>query len=301
MNSASLPPGLILVHGNRIERLRGLLVEWMRRHPLAPLERETILVQSNGIAQWLQLALAADPDSDEGGCGIAAALDLSLPSRFLWKAYRAVLGPGNVPEVSPFDEDLLVWRLVRLLPEAMAGEAYAPLQRFLKHDGDRRKRFQLAQRLADLFDQYQVYRADWLEAWANGRDELIDAHGRARPLEPGQRWQADLWRRVIRDIAETHPESGSAGRASVHGRFMEAVARLPEGRPPPGLPRRVIVFGISSLPQQSVEVLAAIGRWCQVLMCVHNPCEHFWADIVADRDLLRMRHIRHARRPGMPE
>jgi exodeoxyribonuclease V gamma subunit len=32
-----------------------------------------------------------------------------------------------------------------------------------------RKRFQLAERLADLFDQYQVYRADWLAAWAAGR------------------------------------------------------------------------------------------------------------------------------------
>ena len=55
-----LTPGFMVVHGNRLEDLRGVAVEWMKRHPLAPLENETILVQSNGIGQWMKLALAAD-------------------------------------------------------------------------------------------------------------------------------------------------------------------------------------------------------------------------------------------------
>jgi exodeoxyribonuclease V gamma subunit len=126
-----------------------------------------VLVHSNGIAQWLRLALAEDVE--DGGCGIAAGLDLSLPSRFLWQAYRAVLGREAVPEASPFDKPLLVWRLMRLLPDVTGQAAYQPLRRFLAADADLRKRFQLAERLADLFDQYQVYRADWLAAWAAGR------------------------------------------------------------------------------------------------------------------------------------
>ncbi|MBL8460118.1 MAG: exodeoxyribonuclease V subunit gamma, partial [Zoogloea sp.] len=97
----------MLVHGNHPEALRDLLVTWTRRYPLAPLETETVLVHSNGIAQWLRLALAEEVE--EGGCGIAAGLDLSLPSRFLWQAYRAVLGRDAVPETSPFDKPLLVW------------------------------------------------------------------------------------------------------------------------------------------------------------------------------------------------
>jgi exodeoxyribonuclease V gamma subunit len=162
-----LKPGLLLVHGNQAEMLRDLVVEWMKRYPLAPLENEIILVQSNGIAQWLKLALAADPGTGEaqGGCGIAAALEISLPSRFLWQVYRMLLGRQAVPENSPFDESRLLWRLLRLLPEVMNDAEYAPLRAFLGNDSDRRKRFQLAERLADLFDQYQVYRADWeLEA-----------------------------------------------------------------------------------------------------------------------------------------
>ena len=89
-DAASLTPGFMILHGNRLESLRQLVVDWMREHPLAPLENEVVLVQSNGIGQWLEMALAEDPE--KGGCGIAAALDVQLPAQFLWQLYRAVLG-----------------------------------------------------------------------------------------------------------------------------------------------------------------------------------------------------------------
>ncbi|WP_198552345.1 exodeoxyribonuclease V subunit gamma, partial [Macromonas nakdongensis] len=295
-----LPPGLMVVHGNHAEALRDLTVTWLRRYPLAPLENETLLVQSNGIAQWLKLSLAEPPE--RGGAGIAAALQFHLPSQFLWQAYRAVLGPERVPETSPFDKPRLVWRLMRLLPTLLDQAAYAPLQRFLADDADRRKRFQLAERLADLFDQYQVYRADWLHAWGQNQDVLLDARGDAVDLDSDQRWQPALWRALLRDV-QTDPSAPRPGRAAVHEAFLAQARQWQGPERPAGLPRRLVVFGISSLPRQSLEVLAVLARWCQVLMCVHNPCEHHWADIVSDHELLRAaeRHgTRQARRPNAP-
>ena len=112
-----IQPGFMVLQSNRLENLRRVTVEWLRRYPLNPLENEILLVQSNGISQWLKLALAADVDNAdpmESGCGIAAAMDICLPGRFHWRAYRAVL--GDLPETSPFDKPLLSWRLLRLLP-----------------------------------------------------------------------------------------------------------------------------------------------------------------------------------------
>lgn len=296
--SDAIEPGFLVVHGNRLESLRDLAVTWMRRQPLAPLENEVILVQSNGISQWLKLALAADVPS---GAGIAAALDVTLPARFLWQAYRAVLthseGEDAVPEASPLDKPRLSWRLMRLLPELLSEPAFEPLAHFLADDDDLRKRFQLAERLADLFDQYQVYRADWLAAWAEGRDVLIDARGQARPLDADQCWQPELWRRLRDDIGA---EGLNTSRALIHQRFLDACRRLQPGQRPDGLPRRVIVFGISSLPRQTLEALAAMSRVSQVLLCVHNPCRHYWADIIEHKDLLRAERRRQQRRPGTP-
>ncbi|MFC2992408.1 exodeoxyribonuclease V subunit gamma [Halomonas tibetensis] len=299
LQGPELEPGFMVIHGNRLEALRGLAVAWMRRHPLGPLENETILVQSNGISQWLKLALAEDEVN--GGAGIAAALDVTLPARFLWQAYRAALGESEVPPVSPFDKPRLQWRLMRLLPALLDSPVFAPLARFLAQDDDLRKRHQLAERLADLFDQYQVYRADWLTAWAAGDDVIITARGEKRPLDEAQRWQAELWRALRDDISHTQGEAGiSSSRATVHARFLEACQRLDSASPPPGLPRRVIVFGISSLPAQTLEALAAMARVSQVLLCVHNPCRHYWADIIEHKDLLRAAGRRQQRRPGMP-
>ena len=181
----TLAPGLMIIHGNRLETLRELVVDWMRTHPLGPLENEVILVQSNGIAQWLQMALAAD--TDQGGSGIAAALDVQLPARFLWDSYRGVLGRDAVPEQSPLDKQPLLWRLMRLLPELLEQPEFVPLKRFLADDSDCRKRYQLAERLADLFDQYQVYRADWLNDWAAGEDRRVRDFVNWKPKKSGSR------------------------------------------------------------------------------------------------------------------
>jgi exodeoxyribonuclease V gamma subunit len=272
----------MVIHGNHPESLRDLMVAWMAQHPLAPLEDECVLVQSNGVAQWLKLSLARS--ADDGGIGIAAALRTELPASFLWQAYRAVLGRAAVPAESPFDKRRLVWRLLRLLPALLGDAAFAPLHRFLLDDADQRKRQQLAERLADLLDQYQVYRADWLADWAAGRDVIATSRRGVLPVPEDLRWQPLLWRALLADVG---PEGAGGSRAEVHRRFLEAASRPAAGEPPAGLPRRLVVFGISSMPQQSLEALAALARWCQVLLCVHNPSEHDWSEIVADKDLLR--------------
>lgn len=293
-----LPTGLQVIHANRLEDLRALTVEVIRRFPLAPLEDEVFLVHSNGIAQWLKLALARDEDDPElAGVGIAAGMTFSLPSRFLWQVYRAVLGEEAVARQSPYDKDRLTWRLMRLLPQVRHEPVFAPLSRFLDGEEPDRRLYQLAERIADLFDQYQVYRADWLDAWRQNQD-TVSVRSRTGVLLPeDQLWQPELWRRLDRDIGEA-PDAAS--RAAVHTRFMEQTVDLNPDNRPQAMARRVIVFGVSSLPQQTLEVLSRLGQSSQVLLCVHNPCRYFWADIVEDRDLLRAINRRGQQRAGMP-
>ncbi|HHO69902.1 MAG TPA: exonuclease V subunit gamma, partial [Halothiobacillus sp.] len=288
-NQADTATGFAVIHGNRMEELRQLLIEWLQTHPLAPLENEIVLVQSNGMAQWLRLAIAEQ-------IGIAASLSIDLPARFMWDAYRAVLGEAAVARVPPLDKSRLVWRLMDCLPDCLVDPVFAPLARFLADDPDGRVRYQLAARLADLFDQYQFYRADWLADWAAGRDVLADGRGAAQPIPEAQRWQPVLWRRLLEALTEYH--AMPVARSEIHQRFVETLHRI--DRRPTGLPRRVIVFGISSLPAQVLEGLAAIGRHSLVLLFVHNPCQHYWADIVDQHELLHIARRRQRRKLGMP-
>lgn len=274
-------PGLIVLHGNRLEDLRDLTLEWLTAHPLAPLASETLLIQSTGIAQWLKIAIASHPATR-----VAAGLDTELPSRFLWRMYRTVLGRERVPRESPFDKEQLQWRLLRLLPGLLADPVYAPLARFLADDSDGRKPFQLAQKLADLFDQYQVYRADWLSHWASGQDVLDDF---TDPVPDEQRWQPALWRAIRTDLGK----DAFLSRADIHEQYLAALRQdtLPAAIRN-ALPPRVVVFGISALPQQWLDALAALGRHTQVIIAVLNPSQYYWGDVVDEKWLLRREHQR---------
>ncbi len=290
-----LTPGFMVLQGNRLEDLRDLLVNTLKQRPLGPLEAEVVLVQSNGMKHWLELALA-----DDAALGICAATRMELPGAFLWQAYRAVLGPQHVPEQLPLDKPTLLWRLWRVLPQWVNGQpVYAALQRYLASDADGRKRYQLAQQLADVLDGYQSYRADWLADWEQGRDQLRNPLGQAVPLPEDQRWQAQLWRDVLADQATDGQAASLASRADVHERFMHALRHWPAHRPRPvGLPPRITVFGISSLPMQQVEALAALGQLCQVLLFAQNPCQYHWGDLVEGREWLRQ--LERRRREGKP-
>lgn len=295
----SLTPGFIVLHGNQLENLRSVLVHWMSAQPISPLGDEQILVQSNGIAQWLKMALAS---TEDGHPGIAAGVRVELPNQFVWRLYRMVLG-NQIPASLPYDKNNLTWRILRLLP-TLQEAVFKPLQRYLSDDENGRKSYHLAARLADLYDQYQVYRADWLQRWSQNSDVLSKGntvHGE-QPLPEEQLWQPALWRKLRADLATDSAEMEFSSRADVHD---QALQMLQAGElNAVELPERVIVFGISSLPKQTLELLAALGQHTQVLLAVLNPCRHFWGEIASVRDEARRRtrvNMRQTAKPGLPE
>ncbi|MGY6630564.1 MAG: exodeoxyribonuclease V subunit gamma [Wenzhouxiangella sp.] len=282
----TIPTGLAIVQSNSPARLRDLLIEQLRRQPLAPLEPEHILTQSNGIGRWLQLALAQDAERD--GLGIAASTVFELPARFFWQLYGTVLGEAALADQSLFDAGPLRWRLYGLLPGLVDEAVFSPLEHYLAGAGDAaRRRWQLAGELAELYEQYQIYRADWLADWEQGDDRLRDARGEYRPIDERQAWQPALWRRLLASVPD---DQRQRSRAHLHQAFVQRLQQAAaSGERIPGLPRRVVVFGISSLPAQMVDALAALAEHSQVLVCLNNPCRHYWADLIEGRDLLRSR------------
>jgi exodeoxyribonuclease V gamma subunit len=212
-----------------------------------------------------------------------------LPSRFLWRTYRQVLGTQNVPPDSPLDKLPMTWRLMALLPGCLEDPVFKPVAGFLRGDEPDRL-LQLASRLADLFDQYQIYRPDWLQDWAAGRDVLRKSTG-SEVLAEDQLWQAELWRRVLTTLDDSQRQ---ATRPALHAR---ALAHLQSGQPlASAVARRVSVFGMSHIPGQLLQMLAALAAHSQVMLAVPNPCQYHWGDIIDGREWLQAERRRHAYR-----
>lgn len=311
--ASTLQPGLIALHGNRTETLAETVFSWLRAHPLGPLEQEVVLVQSNGMAEWFKMGMAQS-------LGVCAAARVELPARFLWRSYRQVLGAAAVPRQSPLDKTALTWRLMRQLPECAAQGGYEAIGGFLSpggpktesvpsggskpHEvgerggsvmapGDSERLLQLSERLADLFDQYQIYRADWLDDWAAERDVLATPGRPALPVPEDQLWQPRLWRCILAGLDAVERAST---RPQLH---RQVIAALESGAPlVQPLARRVVLFGMSHLPLSMLQTLAAMSRHSQILLAVPNPCRFHWADAIDGRELLRIERRRQPLKEG---
>ena len=237
-------------HSNQLDLLKTLTSALIARDPLAdPFQQEVVLVQSPGMAQWLQMQLAEQ-------FGIAANVAFPLPATFIWDMFTRVL--PDIPKESAFSKDAMTWKLMWLLPEMLTQPAFAPLQHYLTDDGDKRKIHQLAGRVADLFDQYLVYRPQWLESWQRG--ERIDG------LAEAQQWQAPLWARLVEYTQELgQPEWH---RANLYSRFIHALEQAKRARP---VCRRGCLSAASRHCRRSIGGAAGAGAAYRYPPDVYQP------------------------------
>lgn len=239
---------------NRLEILADRLAALLRQPLRSPLAREVVVTSGSGLARWLGLRLA-------GRLGICANFHFQLPATFLWTMARAVL--RQLPPTSSFDRPVLHWRLMALLRDLEETPCFAPVRTYLGDGRDEFRRYELAGRIADCFDQYLVYRPDWIERWEAGEED---------------HWQAELWRRLAR--------GGEAHRVRVQARFRARLASGDFDRRQ--LPERVSVIGVSALPPLDVELLATLARSIAIHLFLLDPCQEYWGDIRAERDLARL-------------
>lgn len=267
-----------IYHSNKLDMLKDLLVEMIRRDPLSnPFSAETILVQSPGMAQWLKLEMAEELD-------VAANIDFPLPATFLWNCFSTVL--PDVPKRSAFNKDTMTWSLMELLPDQLQRPEFSALNRYLDDDSHQFKLYQLCSKVADIFDQYLVYRPDWMASWERG-DNLPE-------ICRNQPWQPILWRLLVEKVAEL--ELSHWHRGNMFSGFVRALEQGAYDKS--RLPERLFVFGISALPQNFIESLQALGREIDVHLMVTNPCCYFWGDIVDPKFLARLNQ-RWLTKPGM--
>ena len=198
-----------IVSSNRLEVLGERFAARLRQEPPPPLAAEPVLVQSRGMARWLDLLLAEQN-------GIAAGVEYLFPNNFIDNLLAAQVPDAAVGRNGMKEE--LAWRIAALLEEE---ETAAEARDYAAVSG--LHRIQLAFVLADLFDQYTVYRPEMILEWEKGADD---------------HWQARLWRRLRQDWREPH-------RAAL-------LARLGgDGVRASSLPPRLSVFGVSSLPPKT--------------------------------------------------
>ncbi len=264
---------MVVLHlSNRLEILADRLAAALEPH-LSPFRFQTVVVGHRALEFWLRNRFAKR-------WGIWANVAFPLPARFVWETARKIL-PEAVPEEDPLSREALNWKIFALLPELLKEPEFGELARYLEQARDRDgqvARFDLAARIADLFDRYQYYRPEWLERIESGE------HPRGLPT-----WQAVLWRRLVETVP-TH-------RIQI---LRKTTRALYEGRVPEALPERIDWFFVHHQPPRFYDFLYELARHTEIHLWLLSPTDHYWADLRPTKTLLRQR-LRHPSAPRLWE
>ena len=226
-----------LFTSNRLEILAEALADVLRIPLSSPLHPEIIVVQSQGMQRWLSMELARHH-------GICANDHFPFPNSFVQQIFHQVL--NDISERSPFDPSVLTWKIMRSLPQLITRPGFESLRTYLEDDDGGLKRYQLSERIADLFDQYLVYRSGMIFQWEKGG---------------GRHWQASIWRALVKGHEAEH-------RAALAKAFFKTIRETSSKLE--GLPERISVFGISALPPFHMQVLAGLSRFTQINLFLMN-------------------------------
>ncbi len=272
---------LHLYQSNRLEDLAAMMARLYAVHPPHnPMAQEQIIVHSRGMRRFIQHFLARQN-------GIAANLKFSLPAGFSWQLIRELV--GKMPETNPFDSEVMRWRLLDLFASETFRNnenfqaAYTALGSYLDNGGT--AAYHLSGQIADVFDQYLVYRPDWIAAWTEGKPvpELADDADHA--------WQMPLWRFLDNGHYPVPHRVQLWNELIQQIQRPEAAAKLPE---------RFCVFGIAALAPMYLNLLQQLAKHKEIHIFALNPSEKFWGDIVEPAQILRDSNEPELSRQGHP-
>ncbi|MCM0149024.1 exodeoxyribonuclease V subunit gamma [Photobacterium galatheae] len=245
--------------------LKTLIIQLIKNEPLESVfEEEQILVQSSGISQWLKMSIASE-------IGITANTKFPLPATFLWNMFHLIL--PSLPKESAFSKEMMKWKMMKILPSVIDSPEFEPIKNYLVNDKNGVKNHQLADKIADLYDQYSVFRPEWIAEWESGTwDHDVIGH---------HRWQPILWKLLV-EYTKALGQS-EFHRANMYESFIEKVSSGDFDKS--ALPKRLFVVGISSLPPRFLDALQALSRHAEIHLMFTNPCRFYWGDIKDEKYL----------------
>ena len=167
----------ILHSSTRLERLIDQeLASLLDKAPADPFIPERIIVQSQGMSAYLKKELTRIR-------GLTCNLDLPFLNNFVNEVLEETL--DEPPATEYFQPEILCWPIYAILRNIAS--KYDILKNYIAGQNRDLKRFQLACKIADVFDNYQIYRPHLLLRWQGGK------------IKEDEKWQAEIWCQLIKN------------------------------------------------------------------------------------------------------
>lgn len=248
-----------------------------------PFDLLSVTVPNTNIAKWLQIRVFA---KDRGLC---AGVRFPFMEQRLTELLSANLKPAERAALLPPNAYSNAIMGILLAPSGDSPEfaAFAPFRAYVTGgDGAKvlaietrrqaRMGWQLAVKLADLMDQYEVRRPEIVANWLAG----LDARGERTPKLGSVEAAEAALARALWGEGGAFPTAGD--RLSLRQLFDRVKDSSPSG------PRRKIYFfGHSTLSVLQTKILVWLARTHEVVFYHNNVCLEYWGDIETKAERIR--------------
>lgn len=253
---------LYLKVSNSLESLASGLSNNLKQAGDSVFDPHYIVTQTDGMNNWLKLQIA-------GHLGITANCHFLKPNELIHQLYY-LLGGAYTAMLSPTN---LSWLLFKLLGEKDFIGKFPYIADYFRNAGQEEdtRRMALAEKVADLFDQYQVYRPELIRQWNEG----------TTTSDPDYSWQQFLWTKARQEAGGSLPDKTFIG--------TWILDRLKQ-RPAPGslttrMPR-VQLFGLSIITAYHVQILYELSAIIDVYFYFINPAPLvYWFEDRSEKQL----------------
>ena len=251
---------------NHLDHLAEKLSNDLKHQSSSIFQPYTIVTQTEGMSNWLRLKIAEKE-------GIAAHVKFPKPSEIVEQIYW-ILG-GTKENILKRDEQH--WHIYEVL-ESRAFQSLFPDKALYYNDdpqAEELKKLALSRLLADLFDQYQIYRPQTIRQWNEQGWEAADGK---------YKWQAYIWEKSkyaagaeIKDMTSTQ-------------QIINEKLKDPENRE--RLKKRlpyINLFGLSVLTKFHIQILHRVAELIDVNFYLFNPApEVYWIEDQTEKEILRI-------------
>ena len=223
-----------------------------------------IITQTKGMNNWLKVQL-----SDR--LGIVANCQFFKPNDIVNHLYYLLDGPRD----HILSVDSLQWLLYGLLDETNFKKRFPFISKY--YDGQVEiKRMTLAEKIADLFDQYQIYRPEMINEW-NELQFTVDDQSN---------WQKYLWIEVKDRVGGKMPDKTKVGR-----HIIDSLKNPVHQKKLEDLIPKVDFFGISIITAYHLEIFQELARYVDVSFHLLNPAPSiYWFDDKSPSEIARWKN-----------
>ncbi len=258
-----------LITASSLDVLAGRLAENLFCGLNGALSFPQIIIQSSGMERWLSLRLAAD-------IGVIAGVEFYFLNGYFQDVIAAAYNKDKASDYQLLSVTQLQWLIFSELEKLGNTKLFKPVLEYI--NGDNVRRYQLAGKLAELYDKYALYRSDWLLAWEHdGAEFFTDASREEFSFGAGREgaWLAELWS-VIKQQTSDYSIAELADECKKWLDEAAAFSATP-----------VHIFGVSSMPPLYLDLLVTLSRQVEVYFYYLEVSHEYWGLVRSEKELLR--------------